>query len=210
MPLTGPVSLRRPVCAPRRAVVPLVALFVALALCGQHAQAQVKPFKIVGAGIAPDGIPLPGGSAPHWAIGQATHLGRYYGSGAVHTNQITGFDPDTGVFSGEFGSAEPFVFVGANGDKLSCQYGRDDLATADGGATSVGTFELFPLGEGVYVAFWIAEFVPVVSECTGKFAGIKGSWIMYAMSEPFVLGSTDPAGYSWQGDGSLEFAQGGR
>ena len=181
-----------------------------LAISGQNAQAQVKPFKIVGAGIAPNGIPLPGGSASHWAIGEATHLGKYHGEGAVHTNKITGFDPATGVISGEFGSAVPFVFTGANGEKLSCQYGRDDLAKADGGATSPGTFDLVPVGDGTYVAFWIAEFVPVVSECTGKFAGVKGSWIMYAMSDPFVLGSTDPAGYSWQGEGQLEFAQGGK
>jgi hypothetical protein len=187
-------------------VVPLTAIVAVLALGSSPVMAQEKPFKISGAGIAPDGIPLPGESAPHWSIGKATHLGKYYGEGAVHTNRITGIDED-GVISGEFGSAEPFVFIGANGDRLSCQYGRDDLPRSDGGATNPGTFELFPLGDGVYIAHWIAEFVPVVSQCTGKFKGISGSWIMYAVSEPFVLGSTDPAGYSWQGEGTLTFAR---
>ncbi len=191
-------------------VVSIGALLAVVALSSQQAQAQVKPFKIVGGGIAPHGIPLPGGSAPHWAVGVATHLGKYYGEGAVHTNAITGFDPDTGIYSGEFGSAEPFVFVGANGDRLSCQYGRDDLPNAEGGSSSPGTFQLFPVGDGTFVAFWIAEFVPVVSQCTGKFKGVKGGWIMYAMSEPFELGSTEPTAYFWQGEGKLQFAKGGK
>jgi hypothetical protein len=28
---------------------------------------------------------------------------------------------------------------------------------------------------------------------------------MYAMSEPFILGSDDPTGYSWEGVGTLTF-----
>jgi hypothetical protein len=188
----------------------LTALLALFTLTCQPAQAQVKPFKITGAGIAPMGIPLPGGTAPHWSIGHATHMGRYFGCGAVATGAITGYDPETGVYSGIFGSAKPFVFVAANGDRLACQYGRDDLPTSQGGATSPGTFELVPVTDQIYIAYWIAEFVPVRSLCTGKFQGIKGSWIMYAISEPFVLGSTDPAGYSWQGEGFLEFAKGGK
>ena len=85
-------------------VVSLLALAAVLTLACPRAEAQVKPFKIVGAGVGPNGIPLPGGSAPHWSIGEATHLGKYYGQGIVHTNNITGFDPNTGIISGEFGS----------------------------------------------------------------------------------------------------------
>jgi hypothetical protein len=62
------------------------------------------------------------------------------------------------------------------------------------------------LGAGVYQAFWVAEFVPFLDECTGKFADVRGSWIMYARSAPFVLGSTDPVAYEWHGEGDLDFA----
>jgi hypothetical protein len=57
-------------------------------------------------------------------------------------------------------------------------------------------------------AAWIAEFVAVPEASTGKFAGVTGSWIMYAFSEPFVLGSDDPVVYSWEGEGTLTFRQG--
>ena len=43
---------------------------------------------------------------------------------------------------------------------------------------------------------------------TGKFAGVTGSWVMVARSEPFVLGSDDPVAYSWEGQGQLTFRQG--
>ena len=59
-----------------------------------------------------------------------------------------------------------------------------------------------------YVSWFIAEFVPVSADCTGKFAGVTGSWIMYAVSEPFLLGSTEPINYSWEGNGQLNFKKG--
>jgi hypothetical protein len=63
-------------------------------------------------------------------------------------------------------------------------------------------------GNLVVEAAWIAEFVPVPDQCTGKFSGVTGSCIMYAFSEPFVLGSSDPVDYSWEGEGSLTFKKG--
>ena len=60
-------------------------------------------------------------------------------------------------------------------------------------------------GSLVVEALWVAEFVPVPDQSTGKFAGVTGSWVMYAWSEPFVLGSDDPVSYAWEGQGSLEF-----
>ena len=63
-------------------------------------------------------------------------------------------------------------------------------------------------GSLVVEAAWIAEFVPVPGASTGKFAGVTGSWVMYAYSEPFVLGSDDPVDYSWEGEGTLTFQQG--
>ena len=63
---------------------PLIAAFaLVLALGGSRADAQVKPFKVTGAGFATEGLPLnPLTPGPHWAVGQATELGRYYGEGA--------------------------------------------------------------------------------------------------------------------------------
>ena len=173
---------------------------LALVLSHGRAEAQTKPFKISGAGIAPNGLPLPGqGSRPHWAVGTATQLGLYHGSGTVETDTAE-FHAD-GSITGQFGSGVlPFDFVGANGDVLSCEYGRTEF-----GASTPGTFTLVPMGAGVYVAYFIAEFVPQGDQCTGKFASVTGSWIMYAATEPFVLGSTDPIPYSWEGSGSLTF-----
>jgi hypothetical protein len=185
-----------------RLLVTFTLCTMALALGQSRAQAQVKPFKITGGGIGPNGIPLPGqGGCPHSATGNATHLGKYSGEGQVETDTAT-FLPN-GDITGEFGSPVPFVFTAANGDQLACFYGRTDH-----GATTPGTFTLVPLGGGTYVAFFVAEFVPYLPECTGKFAGVSGGWIMYAMSDPFVLGSDGPVGYTWEGEGSLTFSEG--
>ena len=190
-----------------RVVGPLTALAVVLTLACHKAQAQVKPFKITGEGVAPFGLPLPGQDArPHSIVGNATHLGRHTGEGSVKTDSVV-FDPTTGRIIGEFGSGAPFVFTGANGDELVCYYGRTDF-----GASKPGTFELTILdvladGSLVVEALFIAEFVPQPDECTGMFAGVTGSWVMYATTEPFVLGSNDPVNYSWQGQGSLTFAK---
>jgi hypothetical protein len=173
---------------------------VTLLVASNAANAGLKPFSIIGAGTAPDGIPLPGGDAPHWAVGLATELGLYEGQGGVHTESAT-FNAD-GTITGTFGSAVPFVFKGEFGNQLSCTYGR----SATGAYT--GTFTLTPVGDpgdGVYYAAWVAEFVPVPSGCKGAFKGVSGSWTMYAFSEPFVLGSTDPVDYAWAGTGKLNF-----
>jgi len=176
----------------------------AIQLAPNQAQAQVKPFSIVGAGIAPDGIPLPGGgSAPHWAIGNASFLGKYFGEGEVETLTAS-FNAD-GTVTGTFQSPAPFVFTGADGDKLACYYGNTEY-----GAKTVGTFTLFPVPgrSGWYVAFFIAEFVPYDPDCTGEFQGVSGGWTMYAITDPFALGSTNPVGYAWAGEGSLTFSKG--
>ena len=187
-----------------KVAVTLAAMVTVLTVC-HSAEAQVKPFKITGEGIAPMGLPLPGQDArPHWIVGNATHLGRHSGAGTVQTDTAS-FHPD-GRITGEFGRGEPFVFTGANGDILSCEYGRTEF-----GATTPGTFELIPIGPPgsyMYMALFIAEFVPVSAECTGTFAGVTGSWVMYAVTEPFVLGSEDPIDYSWEGNGSLKFKKG--
>jgi hypothetical protein len=196
---------------PRRyaAPYPLIALAAALLAAGATApaQAQVKPFKITGGGAGPIGLPLPGQPPrPHWAIGTATHLGRYFGLGTVATDSAE-FNPVTGKIEGEFGSGSPFVFVGADCDKLVCNYGRTAFGAKVPGTVELTILGVTPGGDLIVEAFWVAEFVPDPQLSTGKFAGIKGSWIMYARSCPFVLGSDDPAYYTWEGEGKLEFAK---
>ena len=179
----------------RLTVASLIAIAAVIALA-PRAEAQVKPFKITGGGIAAQGIPLvPGTPAPHWAVGQATELGNYYGEGQFQLLAFTG--PTTATFS----SASDFVFVAANKDKLAFTYGD-----TTNGALQPGQVELFYVGGGKFVAVFVAEFNPVIAKCTGRFAKvIGGSFIMVATTEPFVLGATDPVAYTWVGDGSIEF-----
>src|SRR5262249_35807323 len=90
------------ICRLKTALVPLAALAAVLTLACPGAQAQVVPFKVVGGGVAPDGLPLQTNvAAPHWAVGVGTGLGRYYGQGAFQILQFT--SATTGVFD----SAEP-------------------------------------------------------------------------------------------------------
>jgi hypothetical protein len=125
----------------------LVAWAIGALLLSSAALAQApRPFRISGGGAAPNGLQtVPGAenARPHWAIGQATHLGRHIGSGTLKLdtvepvfvgNQLVGFQ-------GKFGSARPFVFNAANGDKLVTYYGNTDF-----GAKEAGTYEITILG----------------------------------------------------------------
>lgn len=205
-------------------VVFAFALAAIVATCST-AEAQVKSFKIRGAGVGPSGLPLPGEDARmHWVVGDATHLGKHYGEGTVRTDNAEFHGPENGLpthITGTFGSGDGgFTFTAANGDKLGCHYGRaDDSEHVEVAADEPGTFELtvlgaIPTGDPdnpfllIVEALWIAEFVPQPSLCTGRFVGVTGSWIMYAESEPFVLGSPEPVHFSWEGEGKLTFAKG--
>ena len=184
-------------------VVPMVAVVATLSMLSYDAQAQVKHFKIKGEGVAPLGLPFPLQPArPHTVVGTATHLGKHHGLGSIQTNTLD-FQPD-GSITGEFGSGAPFVFKGTNGDILSCNYGRTDL-----GASTPGTFTLIPVGaSGAYIAIFVAEFVPISAACTGKFKGVTGSWVMFAVTEPFLPGTSDPIEYEWEGSGEMTFKKG--
>jgi hypothetical protein len=50
----------------------------------------------------------------------------------------------------------------------------------------------------------------VPGSSTGQFEGVTGSWVMYAFTEPFVLGSDDPIQYWWEGEGQLTYRRPGR
>ena len=167
-----------------------------------------KPFKITGEGVGPLGLPLPGQDPRlHKIVGEATHLGRHHGEGTVQTDTAE-FHPD-GPSPANSAAGHPSCSPGRMGSSWSAEYGRTDH-----GASTPGTFDADDPrrpGRGLpgsYEAAWIAEFVPVSDQCTGKFAGVTGSWIMYAFSEPFVLGSDDRVDYSWQGEGTLTFQKG--
>ncbi len=179
----------------------LLGVVAVVALASQSAAAQVKPFTVVGAGPAPQGLSLFGANSPHSATGVATQLGKYHGNGNAN---VLSFDPTSlgGTFHGEF------TFVAANGDKLACTYG--DVAN---GAEEVGQFQLFDVGGGNVVTVFVAEFNPVPELCTGRFAKVvDGSFLMIAVSDPFPLevdanGFSPPFDYAWSGDGWLEFGK---
>lgn len=183
--------------------VPLTALVAALALACPQAEAQVKPFKIIGGGNVPDGISLiPGVPAFHDAVGIATGLGKYHGEGAFQ------FLAYTSELTADFSSAPDFVFTAANGDDLAITYGD-----VDNGAAQPGKVELFPVGDGSFIAVFVAEFNPVPAKCTGRFAKVVGgSFIMVAVSEPFFFDLDDPMDprttpfkYSWAGKGTIKY-----
>jgi hypothetical protein len=184
-----------------------IAALVAVTALAVAAEAQVKPFKITGSGTALTGLPLPGQDPrDHDIVGNATHLGRYTGIGSVQTESAAP-NPQTGTIQGKFGSGSVYTFVAANGDKLVTIYGRDEDGVE---GEAIGDFELTPVGvtedgDLIVTAAFIADFVVQPELSTGKFSGVTGSWTMYAFTEPFVLGSMDPAGYRWEGEGELTF-----
>jgi len=174
----------------------LIVVTITLALSQGQADAQVKPFKIAGAGIAPSGLSvIPGVSAPHYSIGVATELGNHTGAGFF---QILDY---TSPLTAHFSSAPYYVFTAANGDKLACTYG----------VSSPGLVTLTPNSDGSFSATFIAEFNPVPSLSTGRFAKVTGGgFLMYAQSSPFFLIGTvsTPFFYTWEGEGTIEYSQG--
>ena len=126
----------------------LALLLPALIIAVAPAQAQVvKPFKIVGVGAGPDGLPLPGQPArPHWVVGVATHLGLHCGEGTVQTDSAF-IDFDHGIITGEFGGGSPFVFTGANGDQLATWYGRTDHGASEPGTFTLTILDILPDGQ---------------------------------------------------------------
>jgi hypothetical protein len=158
---------------------------------------RVVPFQVNGGGPAPEGIQLvPGGTVPHYATGEGTFLGKYTGGGMFTLDGFT--SATTGTFHGSFG------FVAANGDLLAMRYG----------AVTPAHFTIMPMADGKVVVQFVAVFTPAPGESTGRFAKVTGGgFIMVATTEPFdptpnAEGYTMPFHYTWEGHGSLEFANG--
>lgn len=175
----------------------------ALALGGleNSALAQKEPFKVTGGGEAPGGLSVFGDDSPFNVSGTATHLGKYSGDEGIAI--VTSIDEDlSGTFKGSF------VFVAANGDRLVCAFGDTEK-----GAESDGIFFAVPAGAGLSIVF-CAEFIPITSECTGRFEGVIGSFTLLAMTESFdptpdpCTGFTPAFDFTWEGDGWLEFDRG--
>ncbi len=188
-----------------RAKVPaLILACFAVATLSSTSQIQAqrtRPFAVVGAGVAPTGVPLPGlPGRDHWAVGVATQLGIYYGEGGVQTDSAV--PQPNGTIQGEFGSSKPFVFHSLGG-KLATYYGRTAFGASVPGEVTLTIVEARPDGTLIVTAHFVAEFVIQPDLSTGRFRGATGSWLMIADSEPFVLGSSDPFNYSWYGFGSI-------
>jgi len=193
----------------RRTVVLLtwVLLPAAVPLTATPARAA-EPFKISGAGVGPHGLPFPGQDPrEHWSVGEATHLGLYYGDGTLRTDTAVPSPTGTDI-TGQFGGGSPYTFTGADGDELVTWYGRTDHGAAEPGAYDISILGALPDGALLVQASFVAEFVAVPGQSTGRFAGVTGSWTMYAETAPFVLGSSDPLLYWWEGTGSLTFPRG--
>jgi hypothetical protein len=112
----------------------------------------------------------------------------------------------TSPLTAEFSSAPTYVFAAANGDKLAVTYGD-----VNNGATSPGEVTLTPHSDGSFSAVFVAEFNPVPSLSTGRFAKVTGgSFVMIAKSSPFFLVGTasTPFLYTWEGEGTIEFRKG--
>ena len=182
-------------------VVPLIAIVALLATNCPRAEAQTKPFAVVGRGNGPEGLSVVGGLSPYTMSGTALHLGRYSGLGVA---QVTGMDAvptdPHAVFTGTFTGG--YVFVAANGDRLVCQH--------------PGTFAVYSDGHGGLFAIFDANFSPssltigsTTYVSTGRFAGVGGSFRMIAVTESFTIdmmtGSTTPFDLAWAGAGWLNF-----
>ncbi len=181
--------------------VAVLGFAVLVCLSGRVAEAQTKPFKLTGSGLAPYGLSLiPGVPAPHVSTGTATELGQHTGAGHFTFLEFTG------PLTADFSSAPTYTFVAANGDQLVCTYGD-----VHNGALLPGEVTLTPQSDGSFTAEFVAEFNPVPSQCTGRFKNLTGgSFLMIAKSSPFFLigaGSTAFV-YTWEGNGSLVFAKG--
>jgi hypothetical protein len=188
------------ISAQRVLTVSLVAVLGLATLASADKKTTVtKPFKVKGGGVAPEGLRPPGEVTTHLIDGTATHLGHHTGEGNFDIYSLAPTSPTT--LEGTFGSHDACVFVAANGDELVCYYGRLDKGAADVGTFEITDLDITPDGPLVE-AFFIAEFV-VQPESTGRFAGASGNWIMYAQTEPFILGSSDPVAYTWEGEGTL-------
>ena len=122
-------------------------------------------------------LPLDG-PEPWFAVGTATHLGKYRVEGGVQIDALT--SPTTADFS----NVGPAVFTGANGDELHMEFAGEITIFEDGST------------------LWIATFRPLPGS-TGRFEKVcGGSLIMTAHGAP--VGEDGSVHFRWRGLGTLE------
>jgi len=180
-------------------VIPLIALVAALTLVYHTVEAQVKPFKVKGAGNAPEGLSVVGKVLPYTMSGTATQLGKYSGFGIA---QVIGSDStptdEDAIFTGSFTGG--YVFMAANGDQLVCEH--------------PGTFGVYLDGQGRFFAVFDAIFSPKVLTInnntyasTARFANVSGSFRMIAITGSFDIGAEATTAFDleWEGAGSFSF-----
>jgi hypothetical protein len=170
---------------------------------GDKGGPKAQAFAITGGGPAPQGLALaPYVLAPHTAIGTASFLGQYTGSGTFEHDPLV-INPATGAVTANFQGT--FTFVAANGDKLVTHYGT--------GFTGKMTGQLSADGSTVVGVQFDAVFTIDGAQSTGQFAGASGSWRMIAHADSVTLASmvagyTAPFDYTWTGGGTITFAKG--
>lgn len=158
------------------------------------AQERSVPFQVAGAGEVFDFKPTADGlNITFRAVGIASFVGPYQTS----PNTLTAFgfpDPEeTTTLPFASVGGEPILFNGVAGT-LAFTYDKSE----DGQVT------LFPVGGGDFIALFIAKFEPAPQSSTGVYTRfIGGSFIMYAISEPFNPLADESAGYIWFGRGPL-------
>jgi hypothetical protein len=186
------VILKKPLPCLMLVVVGLVHLALTMPA---HAQKEI-PFTVFGVGTIYDPLP-PSPGEPFLefdAIGTASGLGYYQTSRSTLEVLFQQADPDADTIPFENADDPPVILFQSDRGTLAFHYD----ATAPGlGVT------LFPVGDGKFIAFFLAEFTPAPDFSTKRFKRIKGgSFLMYAWTEEFSLGDTQVQ-YIWTGSGPL-------
>lgn len=142
-----------------------------------------RPLKIKGAGVVSE---LPSVDTPWGVQGNASGLGRYTSPpmDSAEANLVSvDFDPRFSPLEGRVPFSGTSTFIAADGSELSLDF--------------EGFISILPNGE----LRWVADFIPAVEMCTGRFSEVEsGSVVMLATSPPLGLGEIP---FSWFGGGHL-------
>jgi hypothetical protein len=183
-----------------------VAIFIVVVALGcAHvatvgAQSVATPFHVKGGGVFASGMPLvPGVRVIFQATGIAGRLGKYTTAEATFTLESLSIS-STGVVTGAFQQA--LVFVAANGDRL---------AFSSDGFPGTFTGQLSADGQTVVDVTFDASLSPDPALSTGRFSNVTGDTVLLVMTVDAMSltssspGFTAPFGFTWEGEGSLEF-----
>ena len=170
-----------------RSLIICLAICVSWSFAPLECQAQIVPFKASGdqAIYSPD---TGATSGP----GQATHMGKVFGSGFA----LPGVEIGPGLREW---SAPNYQFEAANGDTIAL--------------TGGGTVQFVPLNQtGLFFAVWSGEFKVIPGGGTGRFANAGPGTApiqIVAVNDPFTLPPTtgDIWTYRWNLDGNIDLGK---